>query len=258
MRNIRYILATAFALLCLVAASAQSDSLSSMARWERAQQAYVDGDYARAAEEYQAIADGGEYSLKLHYNLGNAYFKLGNMGCAILHYNRAQRLAPSNEDVKHNLALAEAQTKDRITAVPEFFVRTWVRALQNSMSCTAWSILSLVAAALLLVMVLLFLLGWRLVVRKVGFYGGVVMVLLFVAATSFAVAERNDILSREEAVVMSSAISVKSSPDRSATDLFVLHEGTKLRILAEVDGWYEIVIADGKKGWIESCSVEQI
>lgn len=65
-------------------------------------------------------------------------------------------------------------------------------------------------------------------------------------------------LRREQAVVMSSAISVKSSPDRSATDLFVLHEGTKVRIATEIDGWYEIVIADGKKGWTESRNIEQI
>ena len=258
MRSVRYIFMTILAALSLGTAVAQSDSLSSTARWERAQSAYVEGNYELAAEEYRAIVDGGEYSLKLYYNLGNAYFKLGDMGRAILFYNRALRLAPSNEDVRHNLALAESQIKDRITAVPEFFVKTWVRALRNAMSCTAWSVLSLLTAAAFLAMLLLFLLASPIVVRKVGFYGGVAMLLLFICTTSFAVASRNDILSREGAVVLSSAISVKSSPDRSATDLFVLHEGTKLRILAEVDGWYEVVIADGKKGWIESHTVEQI
>lgn len=257
MRSLRYIFTIILAALSLSAA-AQSDSLASAARWERAQRAYVEGNYELAAEEYRAIADGGEYSLKLYYNLGNAYFKLGDMGRAILFYNRALRLAPSNEDVRHNLSLAESQIKDRITAVPEFFVKTWMRALRNAMSCTAWSILSLLAAAAFLAMVLLFLLASPIVVRKMGFYGGVVMLLLFVCTTSLAVASRNDILSREGAVVLSSAISVKSSPDCSATDLFVLHEGTKLRILTEVDGWYEVVIADGKKGWIESHTVEQI
>lgn len=257
MRSLRYIFTIILAALSLSAA-AQSDSLASAARWERAQRAYVEGNYELAAEEYRAIADGGEYSLKLYYNLGNAYFKLGDMGRAILFYNRALRLAPSNEDVRHNLSLAESQIKDRITAVPEFFVKTWMRALRNAMSCTAWSILSLLAAAAFLAMVLLFLLASPIVVRKMGFYGGVVMLLLFVCTTSLAVASRNDILSREGAVVLSSAISVKSSPDCSATDLFVLHEGTKLRILTEVDGWYEVVIADGKKGWIDSHTVEQI
>ena len=257
MRSLRYIFTIILAALSLSAA-AQSDSLASAARWERAQRAYVEGNYELAAEEYRAIADGGEYSLKLYYNLGNAYFKLGDMGRAILFYNRALRLAPSNEDVRHNLSLAESQIKDRITAVPEFFVKTWMRALRNAMSCTAWSILSLLAAAAFLAMVLLFLLASPIVVRKMGFYGGVVMLLLFVCTTSLSVASRNDILSREGAVVLSSAISVKSSPDCSATDLFVLHEGTKLRILTEVDGWYEVVIADGKKGWIESHTVEQI
>ena len=65
-------------------------------------------------------------------------------------------------------------------------------------------------------------------------------------------------LSHDEAIVMASAISVKSSPDRSATDLFVLHEGTKVHILSEVDEWCEISIADGKKGWLLKSNIENI
>ena len=82
--------------------------------------------------------------------------------------------------------------------------------------------------------------------------------MLFVATTSFAISSRNDILSHDEAIVMGTAISVKSSPDRSATDLFVLHEGTKVKVLTEVDEWVEVVIADGKKGWTERKNIEEI
>ena len=79
-----------------------------------------------------------------------------------------------------------------------------------------------------------------------------------VATTSFALAVRSDMLSRENAIVMSSAISVKSSPDNSATDLFVLHEGTKVKVLSKVDNWCEVVIADGKKGWVLNSNIENI
>ena len=105
---------------------------------------------------------------------------------------------------------------------------------------------------------LIFLLGSQIQVRKSGFYGAVVALLLFVVVTIFAVSARRDILDRSAAIVMSSAISVKSSPDRAATDIFVIHEGTKVTISSEVDGWCEVTIADGKKGWTESSHLERI
>lgn len=226
--------------------------------WDEGNKAYIDGDYKRAIERYNSIIDRDRYSVKLYYNLANAYFKVGETGRAILYYNKALKLAPSNDDVRYNLAIAEAQTKDKIAVVPEFFLNRWMRGIRNSMSCTAWSVLSLAAFAAVFAFALLFLLSGRIAVRKTGFYGALAALLAFVVTASFAIAERRDMLRREQAIVMSSAISVKSSPDRSATDLFVLHEGTKVRIATEIDGWYEIVIADGKKGWTESRNIEQI
>ena len=243
-----------YSLLLIVSLSASA----SVNRWEVGNKAYIEGNYDKAIEEYTAILDGGEYSMKLYYNLANAYFKTGAIGKSILYYNKALRIAPSQEDVRHNLALAEAQTKDRIAVIPEFFLNRWLRTVRNSMSCTAWSVLSLVAFGLLLAFALFFLLASRLRWRKAGFYGAMFAFLLFVATTAFALSSRNDMLQHEEAIVMGSAISVKSSPDRSATDLFVLHEGTKVKVLSEVDEWCEIVIADGKKGWTESKNIEEI
>ena len=250
----RIIIVTALLLMSVVGAVAQT----SAERWEVGNKAYIEGNYDKAIEEYTAILDGGEYSMKLYYNLANAYFKTGAMGKAILYYNKALRIAPSQEDIRHNLALAEAQTKDRIAVIPEFFLNRWLRTMRNSMSCTAWSVLSLVWLGVMLAFGLLFLLASRIRWRKMGFYGALCAFMLFVATTSFAVSSRNDMLSHSEAIVMGTAISVKSSPDRSATDLFVLHEGTKVKVLTEVDEWVEVVIADGKKGWTLRSNIETI
>ena len=251
----RVIILTALLLMSVVASVTAQTSTE---RWESGNKAYIEGDYNKAIEEYTAILDGGEYSMKLYYNLANAYFKAGAMGRAILYYNKALRIAPSQEDIRHNLALAEAQTKDRIAVIPEFFLNRWLRTMRNSMSCTAWSVLSLVWFGVLLAFGVLFLLASRVRWRKMGFYGALCAFVLFVATTSFAVSSRNDMLSHNEAIVMGTAISIKSSPDRSATDLFVLHEGTKVKVLTEVDEWVEVVIADGKKGWTERKNIEEI
>lgn len=251
----RTIILTALLLMSVVVGATAQTSVE---RWESGNKAYIEGNYDKAIEEYTAILDGGEYSMKLYYNLANAYFKIGANGKAILYYNKALRIAPSQEDIRHNLALAEAQTKDRIAVIPEFFLNRWLRTVRNSMSCMAWSVLSLVAFGVLLAFALLFLLASRLRWRKLGFYGALCAFVLFVATTSFAISSRNDMLSHNEAIVMGSAISIKSSPDRSATDLFVLHEGTTVKVLSEIDEWVEVVIADGKKGWTESKNIEEI
>ena len=247
-----------YAVLLLASVVARAAEPTSLERWDAGNKAYIDGNYEKAVEEYVAILNGGEYSAELYYNLANAYFKQNAVGKAILYYNKALRMAPSQEDIRHNLAIAEAQTKDRIVVIPEFFLNRWMRIVRNSMSCMVWSLLSLVALALVLSFGLIFLLASRVKLRKAGFYCALCAGVLLVVTISFAASSRNDMLTHEEAVVMSSAISVKSSPDRSAVDLFVLHEGTKVRVEAEMDEWCEVVIADGKKGWTERKNIEEI
>lgn len=227
--------------------------------WERGNTAYGDGRYDEAKGYYKAILDSGLHSFKLYYNLANACFKTGALGESILFYNRALKLAPAgSDDARYNLEIAEAQTKDKITVVPEFFLWRAVRTLRNCLGCTGWSLLSLAAFALAAAGALMFLLGSRTGVRKGGFYITLAAVLCFVVATWCAAAQRRELLDRSEAIVMATAISVKSSPDKSATDIFVLHEGTRVRIVSQVAEWCEIVIADGKKGWLPAAGIERI
>ncbi len=264
----RYLVSILLAAVMTLTAVAQTDSLSTAATpsvevdnktlWQSANQAYIDGDYTAAINYYSTIERRGNYSAKLYYNLGNSHFKQGNLGKSILYYNRALKVAPSMDDAQYNLQIAEALTKDKIAIVPEFFLNRWIRTLQGVMSCNGWSVLSIVLFVAMAACALLFLLGTRLSARKSGFYGVIISLLLFIVTTAFAISSRNDILDRNSAIVISSAISVKSSPDRAATDLFVLHEGTKVTISSVVEGWCEITIADGKKGWTEELHLERI
>lgn len=226
--------------------------------WDRANTAYINGDYHTATEIYGEILDRGLSSVKLYYNLGNSCFKEGRLGESILYYRRALRLAPGNDDIRYNLSVAEARAKDRIEAIPAFFLTEWVRAARSVMSCTAWSIFSLVALVLALGLFLLYLLAPRLALRKAGFYGTILAGVLFVLTTSFAAGERREMLDDTQAVVMAASTAVKSSPDKAATDLFVLHEGTLVTISSRLEGWCEITIADGKKGWLEAKTIETI
>ena len=226
--------------------------------WDRANTAYLNGDYHAATSIYEEILSRGLSSMKLYYNLGNSCFKEGRLGEAILYYNRALRLAPGNDDIRYNLRVAESRTKDSIEEIPEFFLTGWLRTLRHAMSCTAWSIFSLVALAAALGLFLLYLLARRLSLRKTGFYGTMIAVLLCIVTTWCAAGERREMLDDTQAVVMSLSTAVKSSPDKASTDLFVLHEGTLVEIVGRLDGWCEITIADGKKGWLEEKTIETI
>ncbi len=226
--------------------------------WDLANTAYIHNDFRTAIDRYRAIEAQGLRSAKLCYNLANALFKQERLGEAILWYRRALRLAPGDEDIRYNLAVAEARTKDTIERIPEFAWTTWVRALRRTMNATAWTVLSLVALAATGVLVLVYLLARRLSLRKAGFYGLLAAAGLFVVTTLFAAGQRREQLNRDEAVVMATSAAVKSSPDRAATDLFVLHEGTTLRITNRLEGWCEVTIADGKKGWTERRNIEEI
>ena len=207
---------------------------------------------------YETILSSGKQSGKLYYNLANAYFKERKIGRAILNYNRALKLNPGNEDIRYNLQVAEKMTKDHIDAVPEFFVKTWLSNLRNLLSSTTWTVLSLVFLATMLGSALFYLLSRRLVRRKIGFYGTATAFLLLVLTLCFAAIDRREAIDRTSAVVLRDAVAVKSSPDQNSTDLFILHEGTKVEISDRLNGWCEITIADGKKGWMECSTFETI
>ena len=226
--------------------------------WEEANNAYSNADYAAAIKSYDAILENGYSGHKLYYNLGNAYFKNNQIGKAILFYNRALLLRPSDKDTRYNLEIANGQVRDKIEAVPEFFLMRWVSSFRSMMGSNGWAVASLLFLALLLGALLAYLLSEKLPVRKAGFYTAICSFILFMVTLGFSLTERHEILHSSDAVVMSPAASVKSSPDRASKDIFILHEGTKVRITSSLGEWREIEIADGNKGWIAETAIERI
>lgn len=234
------------------------DRTQAEAIWEEANQLYIDGKTEEALESYLKLVEAKFVSAKLFYNVANAYYRCGDIGDAVLYYNRALRLAPSWADIHHNLEIAQRQCKDNISAVPEIWLSRTVRAVRDLLSCGQWTIISIIVFAVLLVAALMFFVGQRRGIRRAGFYAAAVAFVLFVATTLFAASARSAELSHDEAIVIGRAISVKSSPDKAATDVFVLHEGTKVTVETEIDGWCEITIANGNKGWTLASNIERI
>ena len=223
-----------------------------------ADSAYIRGQYQQAIKDYEMLLKQGA-SADLYYNLGNAYYRSENITRAVLNYERALLLSPGDRDIRFNLQIARAKTIDKIVPESEMFFFTWYRSLVNLMSVDAWAWTALIALALLIVLLLVYLFSERIWLRKVGFFGGFVLLILFALSNLFAWQQKQDLLFRKGAIVISPSVTVKSTPAKNGTDLFILHEGTKVSITdGTMKGWMGIRIADGKEGWIESNMIEEI
>ena len=246
------------ALLALpVAASAQDAYVDSL--WNAANAAYVDGRWADAVADYELISGMGLESAALYCNTGDAFFKDSNIPMAILYYERALKVDPSYEDARYNLTLLNSMIRDRIEPVPEFVLKAWARDICYVMDSNAWAACFIVFLALTLGLVLLFLLAPTAAGRRTGFFTGIVTLLLAVIALSFSVWQKNDYNDADNAIVMRPVTSVKSSPAAGAsTDLFILHEGTKVKVIDSVGTWDNIELADGRQGWIPASDIERI
>ena len=240
------------------AAQAQDDAYVD-SLWNAANAAYTEGRWDDAAADYMMISDMGLESASLYCNAGDACFKAGNVPMAIVYYERALKIDPSYSDARYNLQLMNQMIQDRIDPVPEFVLKVWVKDICYIMDSDSWTICFFVFLALALAMLLLFLLSPSVAGRRTGFFTGAAALLLAVLSVSFALMQKSDYMNVDDAVVMRPVTSVKSSPsDESSTDLFILHEGTKVRIIDEVGSWNNIELADGRQGWVRTGDLETI
>jgi len=220
--------------------------------------AYSAGTYSVAAEHYKKVVDAGYESSELYYNLGNTYFKLNDYASAILWYERAKRLDPGNEDIDFNLNVANTKISDKIEPLPELFYKRWFNDLVHVFSVDTWAMMCVCMFITGLFGLVLYMASRVMVLRKIGFWTALVVFSLTIITMVLAWNGYNFTKSASEAIVFAPTITVKSSPDDKSTDLFVLHEGTKVRLLDDISGWYEIRIANGSVGWLPNNSLEKI
>ncbi len=223
-----------------------------------ADSAYIHDEYQKAIDGYEALLKKG-VSAELYYNLGNAYYRTENITRAVLNYERALLLSPSDPDIRFNLQMARSKTIDKIVPEQEMFFVTWYRSLVNMASVDGWAMIALVCLGLAIVLALIYLFSNQIWLRKVGFFGAFLMIVVFVCSNVFAHQQKNQLVNRTGAIITESAVNVKSTPAKNGIDLFILHEGTKVTIIdASMKDWKEIRLADGKEGWIETKQMETI
>ena len=172
-------------------------------------------------------------SAAVYYNLGNAYYKAGKIAPAILNYERCLLLDPGDSDARFNLQMARQKTIDKIEPVGDFFLVKWFKSVETLGSAASW-------------------------LKKIGFYLGILFIIMVVFANIFASDQKDEMINRKHAIVFAPTVTVKSSPDASGTDLFVLHEGTNVTVKSTLGEWSEIELEDGNVGWMPSKDIEKI
>ena len=217
---------------------------------------YAEGNYAEAATQYeQVIVE--QPSAEAYYNLGNAYFKQGELAQAILAYERALRIEPSYKDAKHNLLFAQSRIVDNIEDTQSFFLSNWLKAIRNALNQQTWMILSIALFICMLIGFFLFAFSQTVWVRKTAFYTSLVALLISLVACINAGSLHHRDTKRAEAIITQGIVNAKSSPDRSGTDLFTVHEGTKVEITETIGDWCCIHVGN-YIGWMPLAHLERI
>ncbi len=226
--------------------------------WVRANDAYSLGEYSTALDIYNHIEREGYVSARLWYNMGNTCYKLQDDGRAILYYERALKLDPSNSDVKHNLEIARLKILDKIEIVPEFILATWTKELRNTISSDKWAWTGIVLLVITALLVLCFRFAPKSSQRKTAFIFACITLLMVLASFGFSASLKANVASEDSAIVLAPVSNVKSAPNSTGGNLFILHEGTKVEILEHVGGWSRIELSDGRQGWMMSKDFEII
>ena len=226
--------------------------------FSRANGLFRDGKFSEAATVYESILAQDQASTEIYYNLANSYYRVGELGRAILNYERAKVLAPGDPDIEHNLDLANLRTLDRLERVPEIFLITWLRTIAAVLPFS--------------VLVLLLTLSWILLFlalavmnlapgRRLGSWmrwtvlGSLLFLVLFGSLVLVQVLEQSG---HDDAIMLARVTTAKTSPDAESTDAFVIHEGLKVKLGDQVGEWVRITLSDGKVGWIRSGEFERI
>ena len=226
--------------------------------YENANQNYASGKYAEAITAYEKIMSGGYEAPELYFNLGNCYLKTNNTGKAILYYEKAKKLLPNDEEINYNLKMANQKVVDKIEAVPQLFISEWKNSFYGTFSEKGWSLLCILVFILSAILFAVYAILNSIAAKQLAFFSGVVLLLagifiFFIAKSTYSLSA-----TQSEAIVMLPSVTIKGSPDENGTKLFILHEGSKVKLEDSNNDWLEVKLPNGNTGWVKTRAVEKI
>lgn len=248
----KYLLKIILVLIFISSSFAISDVNSIM---QKGNNLYKNNQYQLAIDEYNRLIEQGYEGSSIYYNLGNAYYRLGKVGYAILYYEKALKFFPGDEDAKHNLTLAKRNIQDKVDTLPPFFIFNIWEGLLASFSVSGWTYVIYIIFISQLLCIIFYFFSKTSTQQRVSFFSGVVIAILLILTISLLSVKMNKEYNVKDGIIVENVVTVKSSPDDSSKDEFIIHEGLKVRLEDKVDDWIKIRLADGKIGWVNEKSL---
>ena len=232
-------------------ASAQNDAL-----FNRATTFYNEGEYEKASENYFKIIENGEHSAAVYYNIGNCYYKLNQIAPSIYYYEKALLLKPNDREIKNNLAYAQNMTLDAFEPLPETSLSKLYKNITGLLSFDQWSYASVFFVFLFILTYILFYYLRYSSHKRIAFIASITSLFIAVFCLVLALVQFRDFEAEMPAIVFSEELIVKSEPNNRSSQAFILHEGTKVYVLDQLDDWKKIELKDGKTGWVPSNEIK--
>lgn len=240
-------------LLLSVAAFSQAENL-----FEQANSAYSEGNYEDAINKYEQILGSGKVSAEVYYNLGNAHYKLNHVAPSIYYYEKALQLAPGDKDIQNNIKFARNMTLDDIPENEQTGFAKSINNLISTFSFDSWAIFAVFFSILFVVFFLFYYFSGTPLAKRILFAGSALMLVLVVVSVFFAYEQQEIQLNNQYAIIFSEEAEVKNEPTTRGEEAFMLHEGTRTRVLEDYQGWVKIELADGTQGWIREDNLRKL
>ena len=219
---------------------------------------YAKGKYKEAAAGYQQMVNDGYKSAIIYYNLGNAYYKLGDIPAALLYYGKAHKLSPGDEDINFNIRYANLKTTDKVDDVPEFFLTRWGRAFILSCSLSTLSVLSIISILMGSGALIVYFFANKFNIKKFSFYAAMLLFFLGLLTVFIAGRQSSYFDNHKQAIIFTGTVDVKGGPAVESKTLFVIHDGTKVSVLESNSNWIKIGLANGNVGWVSASDAKEI
>jgi len=220
--------------------------------FEQATTAYNDGAYETSIDLYKTILESGEHSASLYYNLGNSYYKLNDIPNSIYFYEKALLLAPNDPEILNNLGYAQQMTLDAIETLPETGLARFYKKVTNALHFDQWAYLGVAFMFLFVLLYVLFYYFRYSTRKRWAFIGSITSLFLSLVTIGFAYIAQSDFNAKRPAIIFADEIGIQAEPNTTSNEVFVLHAGTKVNVLEELNDWKKIILTDGKTGWIPS------
>lgn len=226
--------------------------------FDRGNALYQKGNYIEAVKAYESVLKDNKQSAELYFNIGNCYYKMNKVAPAIYNYEKALVLEPNDKEVQNNLKFAHKLQIDEIKEVPKVGFEKLIRDFTGAFHYNTWAWIAVAFVFLFVLFFIGYYFSQTTVFKRVFFIGMFVLTFLLLISILSAIFERNHYKNERPAIVFADVVSVKNEPRASGSEVFILHEGTKVFVKEVLENWKKIQLTDGTEGWIEESAIREV